>query len=468
MLPACPQPPEAQGRPGRAAARRWRAGRRLLAEAGVEARLLSARRLGRGPGASAAACSWPACAEGEARRAGRPGAGPGRSGQCRGCPAALRFPCPGHRAAGRSAADGLHRRQVPGLARRCASVWRTVSGRNGAARLDAILAWPRARLRSQGLSPRRGFPEGARPGRARRAGCEQRHRHRRRARGLRRAEPAPMPASARLADLQEKAADRDAHGILELALTGEFARPDGGGVVLRRGIGGAAAHGGGDRSHHADPVPQHRQAVRRDAALSRPPAGRAGPGRCAQPGARAARRAARSIPMARCGRATPMPAAISARWCRWPARLKPFAAQITGPQAFPDPRARRNAAGGIVRRPLSFQSALAMERKRNLRPMPWRTSCRAIRWWRTDIPRSAACPAPAAWQAGEDYRAGRWAGLDKDECGIHPAPMATGFRAAFRRLACLMRAGLLNPAAYQVFPQTVRSWRNGRRASLRC
>jgi phosphoadenosine phosphosulfate reductase len=28
-------------------------------------------------------------------------------------------------------------------------------------------------------------------------------------------------------------------------------------------------------------------------------------------------------------------------------------------------------------------------------------------------------PCTRRVQAGEDYRAGRWAGTDKDECGIH-------------------------------------------------
>ena len=46
-------------------------------------------------------------------------------------------------------------------------------------------------------------------------------------------------------------------------------------------------------------------------------------------------------------------------------------------------------------------------------------TCRATRCRRRAIPRSAAPPARQAAAPGEDKRSGRWAGLDKTECGIH-------------------------------------------------
>ena len=202
-----------------------------------------------------------------------------------------------------------------------------------------------------------------------------------------------MPAH--LAALQEKAEGRDAHGILELALTGEFAGKTA--VVSSFGAESAVLLNlvARDRSQHADPVPQHRQAVRRNAALSRPPAGRAGSGRCAHAGALAGDRALNdpegTLWSTRCRcllrfpqdrAAGPGPGAV-----RRPG---------DGPQALPDPRARRHAAGGILRRPLPLQSAVAVGPAPSWKPIPSATSCRAIRWWRTAIPPSAACPAPAA------------------------------------------------------------------------
>ena len=227
------------------------------------------------------------------------------------------------------------------------------------------------------------------------------------------------PVLAHLAELQDKAAGRDAHGILELALTGEFAGKTA--VVSSFGAESAVLLQlvAADRSQHADPVPQHRQAVRRDAALSRPAAGRAGPGRCALAGAHRWRTAPPTIPKARCGR--------KRRRCllRFPQdrAAGPRAGAVRGPdhrpQALPDPRARRHAGGGIFRRPLPLQSAVATGTWPTWKPISSATSCRAIRWWRTAIPRIGCMPCTRRVQAGEDYRAGRWAGLDKDECGIH-------------------------------------------------
>ncbi len=195
-------------------------------------------------------------------------------------------------------------------------------------------------------------------------------------------------------------------------------RQDGGCVVLRRGIGCAAEAGGRYRSQHADPVPQHRQAVRRNLALSRPLAGRAGPGRCALAGAQPGRRARRTIPTALCGRAIPMPAAISARPFRSKGRWR---------------RSRRRSRGASVSRPASaptccrwniLTAAIASIRCGNgtcssWKPLPNATICRAHPLVEDGYPSIGCMPCTRRVQAGEDYRAGRWSGLDKDECGIH-------------------------------------------------
>ena len=141
-------------------------------------------------------------------------------------------------------------------------------------------------------------------------------------------------AAARLAKLETAAEGRDAEGILRLALTEEFRWPDRRRLVLRFGVGGAAAHGGEDRSDDAGPLPQHRQAVRRDVALSRPAAGRAGPDR--YPHHRAASRtiARDSIPKARCGRADTDACCDFRKVIPVKRALQGFAAQITGRKRF--------------------------------------------------------------------------------------------------------------------------------------
>ena len=274
------------------------------------------------------------------------------------------------------------------------------------------LGMARARFRSQGLSPAEVSQKVRGPGRREGLAVSAAPIDARQPREPRRGE------ELHLADLQEKAANRDAHGILELALTGEFAGAGGGGVVFRRGIGGAAAHGGGDRPCHAGPVSQHRQAVRRNVAIPRPPAGGAGPWRCAQPVARA-----RGAPRARCRRY----AVVARRRCllRFSqsgaagSSLETVRRTDHRAQALPDPRARHDAAGGMVRRPLPFQSALAMEARANLDAYAVAHKLPPHPLVADGYPSIGCMPCTRRVAAGEDYRAGRWAGLDKDECGIH-------------------------------------------------
>ena len=114
-----------------------------------------------------------------------------------------------------------------------------------------------------------------------------------------------------------------------------------------------------------------------------------------------------------------MPAAISARSCRWPAALEPFAAQITGRKRF---QTRERAGMQPVEcfdGRFRFNPLVAMDARPIWRPMPRPTSCRAHPLVEDGYPSIGCMPCTRRVQAGEDYRAGRWAGLDKDECGIH-------------------------------------------------
>ena len=128
-------------------------------------------------------------------------------------------------------------------------------------------------------------------------------------------------------------AGRDAHGILELALKGEFAGKSA--VVSSFGAESAVLLHLVAQIDPATPILflntgklfgetlRYRDRLQDELglgdirSLAPNPADRA-----------------RSIPTARCGRATPMPAAISARSFRSSRALEPFAAQITGRKRF--------------------------------------------------------------------------------------------------------------------------------------
>ena len=98
--------------------------------------------------------------------------------------------------------------------------------------------------------------------------------------------------------------------------------------------------------------------------------------------------------------------------------LAPFAAQITGRKRF---QTRERA---------DMQPVEYFEGRYRFNPL-WQWDLQQLDAFteRHNLPRhplvedgypSIGCmPCTRRVQAGEDYRAGRWAGLDKDECGIH-------------------------------------------------
>ena len=148
------------------------------------------------------------------------------------------------------------------------------------------------------------------------------------------------------------------------------------------------------------------------------------------------------------------------------AALKPFAAQITGRKRF-QTRERGQMQpvewfdGQSVSNPLwqwGQSDLLAYAAAHRLPAHPLVAD---------GYPSIGCIPCTRRVTSGEDYRAGRWAGLDKDKMR-HPCRHRWG-----RDLGAL-RPGLSNagrvakPRRLPAFFLTVRSWRNGRRASLRC
>lgn len=98
--------------------------------------------------------------------------------------------------------------------------------------------------------------------------------------------------------------------------------------------------------------------------------------------------------------------------------LEPFAAQVTGRKRF---QTRERA---------DMQAVEFFETRYRFNPL-WQWDLQQLEAFsaRNNLPHhplvedgypSIGCmPCTRRVQAGEDYRAGRWAGLDKDECGIH-------------------------------------------------
>ena len=113
-----------------------------------------------------------------------------------------------------------------------------------------------------------------------------------------------------------------------------------------------------------------------------------------------------------------MPAAISAKSCRCAARWKAFEAQITGRKRF-QTRARADM------QPVEyFEGRFRFNPLGRLEPGRSRSLYDGHKLPRHPLvedgyPSIGCMPCTRRVQAGEDYRAGRWAGLDKDECGIH-------------------------------------------------
>ena len=232
--------------------------------------------------------------------------------------------------------------------------------------------------------------------------------------------PAPdAEIAAHLAALQDKAAGRDAHGILELALTGEFA----GKTAVVSSFGAESRGAAASWWREIDPntpilflntgklfgeTLRYRDRLQDVLGL--------GDVRSLAPSLDDARppRSRRHAVVA----AIPMPAAISARPCRWPGRWS---------------RSRPRSRAASASRPASAPTCSR-----------WNFSRAAIRFnplWQWDLqqleafaerhklprhplvedgyPSIGCMPCTRRVQAGEDYRAGRWSGLDKDECGIH-------------------------------------------------
>ena len=226
-----------------------------------------------------------------------------------------------------------------------------------------------------------------------------------------------VAVAAQLADLQAKAKDRDPHGILELALTGEFK----GKTAVVSSFGAESAvllklvadidpntpilflNTGklfGETLRYRDrlqdvlglgdvrslsPSLEQRGAKDPDGALwSR--------------NADACCDFRKTIPLARA--------------------LEPFAAQVTG-------RKRFQTKERADMQPVEF-----FDGRYRFNPL-WQWDLHQLEAFREryNLPRhplvedgypSIGCmPCTRRVQAGEDYRAGRWSGLDKDECGIH-------------------------------------------------
>ncbi|MEJ1969540.1 MAG: phosphoadenylyl-sulfate reductase [Rhizomicrobium sp.] len=98
--------------------------------------------------------------------------------------------------------------------------------------------------------------------------------------------------------------------------------------------------------------------------------------------------------------------------------LEPFAAQITGRKRF---QTRERAEmqpveffdGRFRFNPLAEWSLADLETYTGHHGLPRHPLVE------DGYPSIGCMPCTRRIQAGEDYRAGRWAGLDKDECGIH-------------------------------------------------
>ena len=231
--------------------------------------------------------------------------------------------------------------------------------------------------------------------------------------------PRPVSAGdpARLAALQAKAADRDAHGILELALKEEFA----GQTAVVSSFGAESAvllklvadidpntpvlflNTGklfGETLRYRDRLQEtlglgdvRSLAPSLDARLKADP-----DGTLWSRDTDACCDFRKTVPLNRA--------------------LEPFAAQVTGRKRF---QTRERA---------DMQPVEYFEGRYRFNPL-WQWDLHQLEAFteRNNLPRhplvedgypSIGCmPCTRRVQAGEDYRAGRWSGLDKDECGIH-------------------------------------------------
>jgi len=223
--------------------------------------------------------------------------------------------------------------------------------------------------------------------------------------------------AAHLADLQARARDRDAHGILELALTGEFSGKTA--VVSSFGAESAVLLHLTAQIDPDTPVLflntgklfgetlRYRDRLQDALGLSDV--------RSLSP-ALAARQAADPDGTlwsrdtdACCNFRKTVPLQKA---------LAPFLAQVTGRKRFQ------------TRERSDMQPVEYFEGRFRFNPL-WQWDLHQLEAYmeRNNLPRhplvedgypSIGCmPCTRRVQAGEDYRAGRWSGLDKDECGIH-------------------------------------------------
>jgi phosphoadenosine phosphosulfate reductase len=235
---------------------------------------------------------------------------------------------------------------------------------------------------------------------------------------------APAPDSrldpavrAHLAQLQQKADGRDAHGILELALTGEFAGKTA--VVSSFGAESAVLLHLMAQIDPATPVLflntgklfgetlRYRDRLQDTLGLGdvRSIAPSLGDRAISDPEGTLWSRDAdacchfrKTVPLAKA--------------------LAPFAAQVTGRKRFQtreraDMQAVEFHDGRFRFNPLYEWSLADLEAYTKAHKLPEHPLVE------DGYPSIGCMPCTRRVQQGEDYRAGRWAGLDKDECGIH-------------------------------------------------
>ena len=188
-----------------------------------------------------------------------------------------------------------------------------------------------------------------------------------------------------------------------------------------------------DRAGHPGAVPRHRHAVRPDPGLS-PAAGR----RLGLTDVRDLRPQFEDLAIARSRRRPledrhrrllPHPQGAAAR---------PRAGRLRRldhrPQALPGRRPAAPAGGRTGRRQDQVQPAGQLDARPSSTPTPPSTTCPPIRWWPFGYPSIGCWPCTAPVEEGEDTRAGRWAGSQKTECGIHIARAPGDARSRRRHL----------------------------------
>ncbi|MES2254393.1 MAG: phosphoadenylyl-sulfate reductase [Pseudomonadota bacterium] len=233
--------------------------------------------------------------------------------------------------------------------------------------------------------------------------------------GLRPGEP--ITVKAELAALQEKAAGRDAHGILEIALSGDFQGRTA--VVSSFGAESAVLLHLVAAIDSAAPVlflntgklfgETLRYRDRLQDVLGLEDVRSLSPGldtrRALDPDGALWSRDTDSC----CGFRKVAPLALA---------LKPFAAQITGRKRF------QTRERGVMQPVEWFDGRFRFNplwqwTQSDLRAYAAAHKLPAHPLVADGYPSIGCMPCTRRVASGEDYRAGRWAGLDKDECGIH-------------------------------------------------